>query len=516
MEGGRPLHDRGVDRFAPDPWRHGGVLMPNIAAGGRIERLRHSAQALLHRIIPAALVLSVSAVSALMLALSLFAYPSADDFCLAVKLDRLGFGGAQAWWYQNWTGRYVSTAAISAFVAGGDLVEIYRFAAIAVLLLTFAGFAFLVWSLGRDRYSRRTVLLAAGVVSVLFMASTPDPAQTFYWLTGSFTYQLGNVFVVVLLALLVWRETRLTANTFLVAAAFVASAIAAVAAVGSNELSLLISVLTLSAGTFVAFWKRRDSRYYWAALAAIALAAALVSVTAPGNGVRAASMQGDGQIRLDAGLAALAYVPWTLLRVLYWLSNIGIWASALILLWATAPFTRRLLYSNDKFDKRFLALPIAWVLLVLLLNAVGFLVNRYPLPERAESVVALVFLLGWYPSFVVLAHYGFGDKLLPANEGRLRAAGALLLVGLLGSPMVFEAYKDVYRGYRYDKEMRARFALLRSVQGNPAMAVTVGSISRPPRTLFATDFTTDARNFRNTCASEYFGVESITLGAPAK
>jgi Family of unknown function (DUF6056) len=478
--------------------------------------LRHWISVRVHRILPAAVALAIIGVSALLLALALFAYPSADDFCLAVKLKDLGFAGAQAWWYHNWMGRYVSTAAISAFIAGGDLVEIYRFAAIAVLLLTFASFALLVWSLGRDRYPLRVVLLAAGVVTVLFAALTPDPAQTFYWMTGSFTYQLGNVFVVLLAALLVWRETRPTAKNHFVAPAFIASAIAAVAAVGSNEVSLLVTVLVLSAGTFVAFSTRRDSRYYWAALAAIALAAALISVLAPGNGLRAASMQGDGQIRPDPWLAALAYLPWTALRVLYWFSNVGVWASALILLWATAPASRQLLYSNGRFDKRFLAVPIAWVVLLFLLNAVGFLVNRYPLPERAEGVVALVFLLGWYPSFVVLAHYGFGDRIVPATEGRMRLAGVLLLVSLLGSPTIFEAYKDVYRGYRYDKEMQARFAMLRSVQGNSALDVTVGGISRPPRTLFATDFVTDPRNFRNSCASEYFGVRSITLGAPAK
>ena len=99
-------------------------------------------------------------------------------------------------------------------------------------------------------------------------------------------------------------------------------------------------------------------------------------------------------------------------------------------------------------------------MIVLVLNAVGFVVNRYSLPERGEAS-SRSFLLGWYPSFVVLAHYGFGDRVIAANAGRIRGSSALLLVGLLGSPMIFEAYKDMYRGYRYDKEMQARVALLR-------------------------------------------------------
>jgi len=320
----------------------------------------------------------------------------------------------------------------------------------------------------------------------------------------------------VLLALLIWRETRPPERNYRAILLFIASALAAIVAIGSNEISLLLTALTLSAGTLVALRTRRKSRTFWAALLACAVAAALVSVMAPGNGVRVASMQGDGMIRLNPWLAALAYVPWTAARMLYWLANLGLWASAPIVLWATGPISQRLLYSNGKFDKRFLALPILCVGLMFLLNAVGFLVNRYPLPERAESVTGLVFVLGWYPSFVVLAHYWFGERAALTNEIRTRIAGALLLVSLLGSPNIFEAYKDVYRGHRYAKEMRERFDMLRLNQGDGAMEVTVGSISRPPRTLFATDFVTDSRNFRNSCASEYFGVKSINLGAPTK
>ena len=68
----------------------------------------------LTRLVPTALVLSVGGVLALLLAISLFDYPSADDFCFAVKANLLGYGGAQACWYHNSTGRNASTAAVSA------------------------------------------------------------------------------------------------------------------------------------------------------------------------------------------------------------------------------------------------------------------------------------------------------------------------------------------------------------------------------------------------------------------
>jgi len=33
------------------------------------------------------------------------------------------------------------------------------------------------------------------------------------------------------------------------------------------------------------------------------------------------------------------------------------------------------------------------------------------LPERAESVVWLFFLLGWYPSFIIFAHFLVDEKI---------------------------------------------------------------------------------------------------------
>jgi len=363
-----------------------------------------------------------------------------------------------------------------------------------------------------NRWSWRATLLVAAIVTVLFFSATPDPAQTFYWLTGSLTYQLGNVLFVLLIALLVRRETR---DDFALVT-FAASAVLVVGAIGSNEAMLLLTVSMLCAGTLVAWRARRPTRFFWSGLLIVAGVAALVSILAPGNDVRAASKQGDGQLRPDLWVAALAYLPWTVLRILYWLSNLGLWASACVLLWTTASISRTLLYRNGAFDKRLLWIPIAWTAVLFLLSALGFAVNRYPLPERAESVVALAFVLGWYPSFVILAHFVFGTRALEAGSRQVELACVLLVIAILGSPTIFEAYKDVYRGYRYDREMQERFALLERHQGDGGKDVIVGSLSRPPKTLFATDFVTDASNFRNSCASEYFGVRSITLGAPAK
>ena len=261
----------------------------------------------------------------------------------------------------------------------------------------------------------------------------------------------------------------------------------------------------------------RDSRAFWAGLLLIALGAALISVLAPGNYQRYAGIGGDHQLPRPAPWLAMSlYLPWVALRLLYWLSNLGLWASAFILLVATFPIARAQLYIEGKFNRWFLALPALWIVTIFILNALGFLINHYPLPERAESVIWLVFLLGWYPSFIIIAHFLAGDNIQIADRRLIPPAMALLIISLLGTPNIFEAYKDVYRGYRYNQEMRERFSVIQAAKDRGETEIMVDSLSRPPRTLFATDIETDPNNFRNQCMREYYEVKSIRLGSSTK
>lgn len=92
----------------------------------------------------------------------------------------------------------------------------------------------------------------------------------------------------------------------------------------------------------------------------------------------------------------------------------------------------------------------------------------------------------------------------------------LLIISLLGAPNIFEAYKDVYRGYRYAQEMHERINAIQAAKNRREKEIIVDSISRSPLTLFAAYLETDPNNMRNQCMSEYFEVKSITLGSSAK
>ena len=295
----------------------------------------------LDKILIGILAVVVAAVLALFIALSFFNYPAADDFCFAAKARQLGFFGAQAFWYEHWSGRYSLNSVWTAIMLAGDIVHLYRFPPIILLIATWLSFFFLTYRIAQGQVSTSFALLLGGVWTVLFIAGTPDPAQTFYWLGGSITYQMANILLIFLLGLLVWRETT-AKNHKLRTWIFILSSLLVIATVGANEISLLLTGMILCWGTVHALWTKQDSRAFWAALLLIALGAALVSLLAPGNYERYATLDQVTQLRLTPGLAMLFYPLWVVLRLMYWLSNLGLWVSALILLVAHVPCRQRM------------------------------------------------------------------------------------------------------------------------------------------------------------------------------
>lgn len=456
---------------------------------------------------------AVTAILTVFIALSVFNYPSADDFCIAASARDLGFFKALVFWYAHWSGRYTLHSVWTLILTPQDIFQIYRITPIVLLVLTWLSFSFLIARITQGRLSTGFSLLLGGVGAVLFIAGIPDVAQTFYWMGGSITYQLANILLLFLLGLLVWRETTAKDHWLQTLIFWLASFLAA-AIIGTNEVSLSLTLVILGCGTFYTLRARKDSRLFWIGLLVIASGVAIISLLAPGNIQRQASIDSahDSMLRPGPWLAAVLYLPWVALRILYWLSNLGLWVSAFILLVTTFNIAKARLYVQGTFRKGFLIFPAIWISLIFALSAIGFLINRYPLPERAESVVYLLFLLGWYPSFIILGHFLVRDRIQCDGRRLILPAAALLLINLAGTPNVFEAYKDMYRGYRYSQEMQKRLDTIQAAKNQGVTDMVVASLSHPPRTLFATDIATDPHNFRNECTRAYYQFKSIRLG----
>lgn len=446
----------------------------------------------------------------LFITLSFAAFPAADDYCYAVQTVKHGFLGSQAYWYYSWSGRYSANAFMSLISLNGDINDAYTRVLIAAQLATLAAIFLLLRSLLQKRYPLSHILLASLTTYVIFLTGLPDVAQYVYWTMGVADYALGNITVLLLLAIGAQRELGSISNRGLPILRFVIAAVLSIIAVGTNEVTLISVLAMLFGAAVLAIKTRAGSARFWTALFIIALFSALVSIFSPGNLLRSQSLATDGMLRPSGALAALLFLPWFLLRAAYWLANPAIWASAMIILVISWGKAKQLLYRDKVFRKSWLYVPVFWAALLLALTGLGFAINHYPLPERAESTVWLVFLLGWYPSSIIIFHFLVGSCPVSVFEPVKRFLVVFLLISMVGSPNIVEAFKDTYRGIRYFREMNARMGLITEAQKQSLTDLEVPTLSRPPRTLFTTDITSDQNNFRNTCLAEYYGLRSIS------
>jgi hypothetical protein len=139
------------------------------------------------------------------LALAFFARPAVDDYCYAVRLRHLGFIEAQRWYYFHWTGRYAATALLNLSELTGALEGNYWAYLVATITLTTAAVRLLLSrvsrAVGQPTDGWFVTSLAVALV-VLILSRISNPVESFYWLPGVFTYQLGVVGVLATTALL--------------------------------------------------------------------------------------------------------------------------------------------------------------------------------------------------------------------------------------------------------------------------------------------------------------------------
>lgn len=130
------------------------------------------------------------------LVLCYFNVPLGDDFWYASAYIEKGFVDTQVQWFQEWSGRYMATFAISALnpLSYGHL----HLAFIHPLLLivgTVLSFSLLVNSIIRVFKLQINNLLAISILLFFYFNYVPDFGETFYWMAGAYTYQLPIIFL---------------------------------------------------------------------------------------------------------------------------------------------------------------------------------------------------------------------------------------------------------------------------------------------------------------------------------
>src|SRR5687768_6751243 len=237
------------------------------------------------------------------LVLAFYAFPSADDYCVAVP-PRDGFWRAQAFWYSSFTGRYTEMF-VESLITRWELSRIYPW----FILTTFAGTGLAIRAVvssamsGDDACRRARVNVVTLVALALFAGGLPSTVEAFYWLSSAVAYQWGLAVFAFWAALLIALVTR----RFAPAARFwrrVLAVLLTMLVPGFNEVMAPL-VFAALLGTIIYNKQRKlESDRFLLMLAAVAVVLTLVSFLAPGNFARS-QVYGDSATRYNLAYAVV-------------------------------------------------------------------------------------------------------------------------------------------------------------------------------------------------------------------
>jgi Family of unknown function (DUF6056) len=447
--------------------------------------------------------------------LAFFARPAQDDYCYTVRLRDLGFIEAQRWYYFHWSGRYAATALLNLSEWTGALEGAYWAYLVATIALTTAAVRLLLSrasrTVGQATDGSFLTSLSVALV-VLIMSRISNPVESFYWLPGVFTYQLGVVGVLATTALLLSLSHE---PPGLLKVEVATLGILGIVTAGLSEAFPLILLLIYGVFALHAFARGSRSRWIIAGLTLIVAAAGLFSLLSPGNAVRAASEGVGGRQSITAAVRIAGM--WSLTMLLRWLPDIGVLAASLAIILLIGDPQRKRVDFLPLFQRRHPIVKVVWlaglvaavVFVAVLPNVYALAMTHPPNQHRVINTAYMLFLFVWLVAVVVGA-----NEFLRWRALDRQIVGIMSLVLLLISCVYSENFRESLRELRslpqFLGEVRARQLAVANVSANDH--VVLEPFKAPHRFLFKRDIrSTDVAHWSNTCYAAYLGVASIRL-----
>lgn len=402
-----------------------------------------------------------------------------DDYCTAFKLRTLGFKDAMLWHRNHWSGRYAYFAVKAIPEAIGPGTTVFT---PAVTIALFCAAA--IWMVRRA--TKAGALLAAMTgLAIVFAAidGTPDilaVGGVIMWETATLTYMLPLVLYCVWAALFFVDLSIAARCTLAAVALFVAG--------GLSETSLAAQGALTGGVLFFAIVRRLPKARKIAAWSFfMTLAAALVSVTAPGNVVRMSELPPQPPLTraiYDAFRLTYSYVG----------SNVFIGGASLVAILGCGLLLGRTRDRREIPSLAFLALIALGAFVTSILPATWMLSSSPP--PRALHV----------SNFFFIAMLLFVTAAIGAAKPRAQLAATLLLV--LALPLTIRATSVVMdsmeEGRKHAAEVERIGAILRANRGKDV-------VIRSPHAIAERLLVRDPKFWTNVCICDFYGARSLSV-----
>ena len=378
----------------------------------------------------------------------------------------------------------------------------YRYVAYVLLVGTFVAAAFAAAQALRMPLLRLTNISLAAAFLALFLLSAPQVSTAFYWLAGAFTYQLGNILLMIALALCIKAMTNPGPRH-----TYVLLGVAITAAIGCNEINMLAVFALLHLVTLLV-WRNGLSLRPWFIMLGLTYLSSAVVYFAPGNATRLAEFAHGGDLMYSLSRC------WHFGRVLLseWTREPLFWIFLTFSFVSVAAVSSRPTRTASVFPLVLVASVTVTIPFVLLFPP-WWSTGGMP-PERTVNAIYFIFLLS-ATSAAMLAGGFFGPRLLKARVETRSLCLTALCLGFswlsIDHPMLSEAREDwLTRAPEYRAVWLRRLDTL--AEGDAISEHTVPALPYPrPNSIHFIDLSTNPNDWRNACFADYMGVESVRV-----
>lgn len=444
----------------------------------------------------ALIIICISALIPLFL-LSYYNNPTLDDYAYALRDSSNNIIETALDTYQNWSGRYFSTA-ISQFnplvyhsLAGYKIYPI-------VILLTFCGaFFYLFNSLFSKVLSRLQVISLSMFFIVLYLFQAPSICESFYWFSGSAAFTIPPILTIILVTLLNQKRSYFKQ---------VLAILLTVCICGGNEVSAIIVLSIVGFINYLKYYKEKKINKQNLLLLIVSIICVLIVVSSPGN-----------SIRIEGETTSRNYI-WTIGGSLFQsLSWFIIWGQSLLLasIVYTAFFGLKIAESTDITSQRIFNLKhtlfIPFFLITLYLCHIPPLWGLGTVAiGRIANVIYIFFIFSWFYYLQLIINKYKSQITINSNPFCKCLCYISFIVFLTNNVFnlnnnIVTSYVDLVTGKakKYNDALENRYSVVNNNESEKQVIV-FEVLNNCPKTIFFKDLNADEKYWANKSFKQYW------------
>ncbi|WP_321425296.1 DUF6056 family protein [uncultured Bacteroides sp.] len=433
--------------------------------------------------------------------LSIYNNPAVDDYTYALRDTNRNIIEVVLNTYQNWSGRYFSTAIAQINPLTYHSLTAYKIYPAILIAIFCAAYFYFFKSIFKESLSRLKVLSISAFFILLFVLQAPSVSEAFYWFSGYAAFTVPSILLIFLGALLI-KERSLFQQIIAI--------ILAICITGGNEVSAVILFSFLLFINYIFYTNNQRINKRNGLLLIVTFVCIVIVILSPGNFIRA------------GGETTSHNILWTFAgSILQSLSWFIIWGQALILasIIYIPLFGVKIAKSDNKQATSIFHITYRQYLTFFLLT---LLIAHIPplwglgtvVIGRIANVIYIFFLFSWFYGLQLIINKNIERIPIHNNRYYKFIYIAIFIAFLLNNVFninnnIATSYVDLITGKakNYDIELEKRNIIIQNNKSNRKI-ITLPLINNLPKTIYFKDISNDENYWANRSYREYWNCKS--------